>query len=115
MATDKKGLTIEVVTHAGAPRLVGGIWTREALVARAELRPGQATHDPYGPDHDVDNVLRAFQEEHTCKVTYLEDDTAIRRFDVFEPSWADSDTARRVGHDLLDRLVDLTCAAMSGP
>lgn len=110
MATGKKGLTIEVVAHVGPARETNGVWTREAVTSSADVPHDRVVDDPYGPGDATDSVLRSFQDEHACKVAYLEDSgSRNRKFDVFEPSWSDQPTAQRVADALARRLVELTC------
>lgn len=116
MATDKKGLTIEVTTYVGPPLEVDGVWTRDSASTRIEVPHDKVTDDPYGPGDATDGVLRSFQEEHACKVAYLEDGSSRdRKFDVFEPTWDDRATAQLVADTLARRLVELTCGAPNHP
>jgi len=116
MATDKKGLTIEVTTYVGQPHEVDGVWTRDSASTRIEVPHDKVTDDPYGPGDATDSVLRSFQDENSCKVAYLEDSTSHdRKFDVFEPSWGDRPTAQLMADMLARRLVELTRGASSGP
>ena len=115
MATDKKGLTIEVTTHVGPARPTGDVWSRDSVVLDACVEREDVVIDPYDPGDAVDAEIRAFQLEHGCKVAYLEDDSSsVRKFDVFEPAWPDTDRATFVGTELLARLTGLTCGRLNG-
>ncbi len=109
-----KHIDIVAVAYYGQPKDVSGIPTLDKVEHAQALSRADVVNDPYLPcrvGESLDELLMRFEEEHGCKVSYLDDDvdSAPRVFEIFEPAWHDSAAADLVACDLANRLTAYVC------
>lgn len=113
---------IRVAAYHGDPTPVGKVYARSGISHDTVIPLQDVVNDPGNEviidhnnedrtsDYDIDTLLADFQDEYGCKVNYgnpqIKDGLNVFEYDVFEPSWPESDEAEDVIADLTRRLVE---------
>ena len=120
---------LRVTAHHGEPKLVGKLHVRAGISVDTPVASADVINDPSSLDvkdlnaelrhendrepYNIDDLIGDFQDEYGCKISHGEeidppakDGHVVREFDIFEPSWTESEEAEDIIEDLTRRLVD---------